>query len=227
MLPRAGAYAARMSSLDAVIQSRRTTKVFAESPDASVTTDRGQINELIAAAAWAPFHRPANKVHLSGPHPSLVPWRFHAVDAAGCRVLRSKLIEAGDAGKLPQMLAAAECVIHCTWLPDSARTDDPVPEGHLFEPTISNMEHIAAAGAAIQNLLLAATDRGFDSYWSSGGALRGEQAFGWLGIPTEQILLGAIFLFPSEADGTERVPGKLREKRGADADWSRWVDLTD
>ncbi len=47
---------------------------------------------------------------------------------------------------------------------------------HGYEPgfavTLTNVEHIAAAYAAIQNLLLAATARGIRNYWSSGGVLR-------------------------------------------------------
>lgn len=211
-------------SVDDAIAARRTTKVFAEQP-LDHQTDRELIDGLLRAAAWAPFHRPANKSHMEDDG-SLVPWRVHALDAAACRSMRSVLLDAGDAGKLPQMLAAAECCLQVTWLPDPPSDEFAAtnPEA-LFEPTIGNMEHIAAASAAIQNLLLAATDRGLVSYWSSGGALRQQPAFERLGIPPEQILLGAIFLFPSDEAGTTRVPGKLREKRGEVAGWSRWVEV--
>lgn len=212
-----------MSSLHDAIRTRRTTKVFAESP-LDLPTDRDQIDGLIEAAAWAPFHRPAHKSHLTGEHDSLVPWRMYAVDADGCRELRSRLLDSGDAGKLPQMLAAAHAVVQCTWLPDPPAAVD---FDGLFEPTINNMEHIAAAGAAVEHLLLAATEQGYETYWSSGGALRFPNAFGWLGIPLGEILLGAVFLFPSDETGTTRVPGKLRERRGDVRTWSRWVELTD
>ena len=215
------------NALDAAIRNRRTTKVFADQP-AERTTDRGRVNELIAAATWAPFHRPANKDHLgdAAGQSSIVPWRFYVMDAAACRTMRSHLIEAGDAGKLPNMLAAADCVIQVTWLPDPPKPEFAAanPDA-LFEPTLQNMEHIAAASAAIENLLLAATDRGLESYWSTGGALRQPPQFEMLGIPSTQILLGAIFLFPEEEAGTTRVPGGLREKRGEEADWCQWVSL--
>ena len=213
------------SPVDAAIQKRQTTKVFADEP-LDLTTDRETIHQLVAAAAWAPFHRPANKTHVrdTDGQSSLVPWRFYLLDTEACRAMRGKLLEAGDVGKLPNMLAAAECVIQATWLPDPAKPDfaSANPDA-LFEPSIANMEHIAAAASAIQNVLIAATDRGLVSYWSSGGALRQEMAFESLSIPDEQILLGAIFLFPADEANTERVPGKLREKRGKQADWATWV----
>ena len=214
-------------TLDAVIARRQTTKVFADEP-LPPHTDREAVEELVAAAAWAPFHRPAHKSHSGAPLASPVPWRFHLLDAATCRVVRERLLAAGDAGKLPNMLAAATTVVQATWLPDPPREtfEQANPEG-LFEPTLGNMEHIAAAAAAIQNLLLAATDRGLVSYWSSGGALRQEAAYDWLAIPSQEILLGAIFLFPSEEADTTRVPGKLRERRGATSDWSRWVEIAE
>lgn len=204
-------------SLDEVIQARATTKVFAEEPRES-TTDRQLIHRMLTAAGWAPFHRPAHKSHCDGNLSSLVPWRAYTVDSDGCRELRTRLLDAGDAGKLPQMLAAADGLIQVTWLPDPHDGDDD------YAPSINNMEHIAAAGAAIQNMLLVATEQGVPTYWSSGGALRQSQVFDWLGIPDQEILLGAIFLFPSDETETTRVPGKLRDRRGELNEWSRSVE---
>ena len=84
---------------------------------------------------------------------------------------------------------------------------------------------IAATSAAVQSFLLAATERGLTTYWSSGGYLRDAATFDYLGIPTEQILLGAVFVFPN--DGGERIPGGLRDKRSGHAGWSRWVTPPD
>lgn len=90
---------------------------------------------------------------------------------------------------------------------------------------MANMEHIAAASAAVQSFLLAATERGLTTYWSSGGYLRDAATFDYLGIPTEHILLGAVFVFPN--DGGERIPGGMRDKRSSHAGWSRWVTPPD
>ncbi|HEU0302598.1 MAG TPA: nitroreductase family protein [Longimicrobium sp.] len=207
-------------TVDRVIRARRTTKVLADQALPAVEA-RETVEELVAAAGWAPFHKPAARVHLEpGALTSIVPWRFHLVDAPACRALREVLLERGDRSKIPRLLGAAMALVQATWLPNPPR--GPV-EG-LFEATEENMEHVAASGAAVQSLLLAATARGIPTYWSSGGALRGEEAFGWLGIPAEQILLGSVFLFPAEHPGAEVNPGAHRDRRGAPADWSRWVE---
>lgn len=206
--------------VEGVIRARRTVKVLAD--DAFPAGDaRAVVEELVATAGWAPFHRVAAREHLAGALTSIVPWRFYLVDADGCRALRQALLARGDKSKIPRMLAAATALVQATWLPNPARG------GHtgLFEATEENMEHVAAAGAAVQNLLLAAQARGIPNYWASGGALRGAEAFGWMGMPGGEILLGSIFLFPAETGDAEVSPGSHRDRRGAPSDWARWVDV--
>jgi nitroreductase len=207
--------------VDDVIRGRRTTRVLADEPF-PVDDLREVVEELAATAGWAPFHRVAARVHQeSGALTSIVPWRFYLVDAAACRTLRQALLERGDKGKIPRMLATARALVLATWLPNPPRG----PITGLFEATEENMEHVAAAGAAVQNLLLAATARGIPSYWSSAGPLRGPEAFGWMGIPAGEILLGGIFLFPTDPAGAEVNPGSHRDRRGEPSDWTRWVEV--
>lgn len=213
--------AERAGMVDGVIRERRTIKVLADE-SLPVVDARGTVEELVATAGWAPFHRVASRMHTeSGALPSIVPWRFYLLDAPACRALRQTLLERGDRSKIPRMLAAATAMVQATWLPNPPKG----PVTGLFEATEENMEHLAAAGAAVQNLLLAATARGIPNYWSSGGVLRGAQAFGWMGIPAGQILLGAVFLFPADTGDAEVNPGSHRDRRGAPSDWSRWVEL--
>lgn len=238
-------------AVDEAIRKRRTIKVL--SPQPLPHRDcLAQVNELVSIAGWAPFHRACDAVHRDGSTlDGIEPWRFHILDSAACRKLRPLLPEL-ISGKIPAMLAAADALIIVTWLPNppaaatSERTIDArqaVPEfvadyPPAFESNLSNMEHLAAASAAVQNLLIAATARGIDNYWSSGGVLRSPAAFDLLGIPQTQILLAAIFLFPAstegEGDGTghggpnehdtvERVGSKLREHRTTPNRWSRIV----
>lgn len=208
---------------DATVRSRQTTKYLSTSP-LPVHDIRGVVDELIELAGWAPFHRPCDTSHQSDSQlPGNVPWRMVALDAASCRVLREQL-PADRAGKLPGMLASADALIQVTWLPNPAAGE--LADGQLFEPSLANMEHIAAASAAVQNLLLAATQRGIPNYWSSGGALLREPAvFAALGIPAQEILLASVFLFPSDAQGAEVVGSKLRKLRPSPAAWSRWASL--
>ncbi len=217
------------STIGRVIRERRTTKVLAPEPlpcsDAALPWE-----ELLEAAGWAPFHRPAHASHLQeNGLPGIVPWRFHVLLAADCRTLRDWLAER-ECGKIRDMLASAEALILATWLPnpptDSHNPAASAEKTPLFAPTLENMEHIAAASAAIQNLLLLATARGLPNYWSSGGVLREADLFARLKIPPQEILLGAIFLFPqTPTDRAQTVFSKLRDQRGPHTTWARLVQL--
>lgn len=186
---------------------------------------RAEIDELLSVAGTAPFHYPSGEQHREGLR-SLAPWRFYKLDAAACRTLLERLRDTPEAGKIRDMLAAADALVMVTWTPDA---NNPVvaaeEEPRAFDGTLRNMEHIAAASAAIQNFLLLATGAGWRSYWSSGGFLRSRDCFSLCNIPQDEILLGAIFLFPEDVGLSEVRPGKLRGKQGALKDWSVWIDL--
>jgi nitroreductase len=209
-----------MMDTDEAIRKRRTVKILAPH-DLPIVDCRDTINEILALAGQAPFHRACEEQHRSGELSGIEPWRFHVLDAAACRRLHPQLPKE-NAGKIPAMLAAANALIMATWLPNAgvAATMDDEPG---FAVTLTNVEHIAATAAAIQNLLLAATARGLANYWSSGGVLRSPSVFELLGIPSNQILLGAIFLFPQECTGAERATSKLRPHRTSPNKWSRWI----
>ncbi len=207
------------------IRERHTLKMLAETPwptqtPSSLATAR-LLPELCALAGWAPFHQPCHSSHRKAGLDALAPWRFYLLDADGCRRLADFLARSGrDAGKLLPMLWAADALVQATWLPNPP---EPGTTG-LFEADMANMEHLAAASAAVQNMLLAATDAGLNNYWSSGGLLREAWALEHLGIPTGELLLASVFLFPNEAQGPcLRMPGKLREKRGQWDQWARWA----
>ncbi|MEM7198631.1 MAG: nitroreductase family protein [Planctomycetota bacterium] len=212
-----------METFDA-IRARRTLKVladpaqpFPECDDALAPTLAG----IVEVAGWAPFHYQADAVHRAGTLDSGVPWRFYALAGSACqRLIQWFDAEQMTAGKVRHMLAAARACVLATWLPDPGPDD----AFQAFEPSLRNMEHIAAASAASQNLLLAATDQGFETYWSSGGLFRTEQAYDRLGIPPREVLLGALFLFPTDVQGVPAKPGAHRDARGPAESWSRWVE---
>ncbi len=204
------------------IKKRRTIKVLSDKPLPVTAPDSAFIETLLTSAYWAPFHYPThrdNKADL----PSELPFRFYVLDSQACRDLAKTLEEKGiDAGKLTGMLNSADYLIQATWTPQPFDGDD------LFEPSLTNMEHIAAASAGIQNILLSATALGRENYWSSGGVLREDFAFDLLGIPQAEILLGALFIFPDEANLPAEVAVKFsprRDKRGPLTDAYRWVNL--
>lgn len=215
-----------LESLQSTIAARHTLKVLAdpEAPwDLPAPEVRTQVAELLEAANCAPFHYPADKSHRAGPLSSPVPWRFHALDGANCRQLLARLkAEQIESGNIAKMLAAADALVVVTWLPDP---QDPPLEIQQYAATQRNMEHIAGASAATQNLLLLATAAGWNSYWSSGGVFRTAEVYQWTGIDPREVLLGAVFLFPEDTQSVPTKPGANRDSKGPAEAWSRWVAL--
>ncbi|HBN77522.1 MAG TPA: hypothetical protein DD473_17280 [Planctomycetaceae bacterium] len=205
-----------------IVHARCTEKVLAEEP--LPASGKSLTNEILELAAWAPFHRPANDVHLQDSElKALMPWRFYVLDDSACRQLREELMEK-DSSNVIRMLATADCMVQATWLPNPPQTE--LPEKILFEASLENMEHLAAASAAVQNLLLAATANGIRNYWSSGGVLRSPEVFERLGIPTQEILLGSLFFSPQDVQSGTIATSKLRDKRGPLTGWVKRVRLS-
>ena len=206
------------------ISRRRTDKVLGEPQSALPIGNypHEQIDEFLKTAGNAPFHYASHTTHhkeLS----SCTPWRAYKLDATGCRKLMDAMIHSGDTTKIPNMLAAADYLLQITWLPDPQDENEKCETA--FMGTQRNMEHIAAASAFTQSLLIAATDAGFRTYWSSGGPLRSDKVFSMLDIPVGEILLGSIFLFPQDVGNSEIKAGGMHDRRGALEDWSSWREV--
>lgn len=213
------------------IQQRRTFKILADEPLPVKPCDTKLIETLINAAYYAPFHYSAADAHRSQ-LTSPLPYRLYVLDSQNCRKLAEILPTLNEKnGKVPEMLNAADYVIYTTWCPEP----EPATDAHnnddvLFTGSLVNMEHLAAASAAVQSLLLTATALGHENYWCSGGTLRQPSAYELLDIPRQEITLGALFLFPS-IEEIEDVPtarhffSKRRDKRGELADVYRMAAL--
>lgn len=198
--------------IDTIIRKRRTWKVIGSPTHPLPAEDHlPLVREVLEVAGFAPYHHA-----IKGGIPQ--PWRVHILDAAACRALVGPLGEDPEAGKYPGMLASADALLMINWVPEGAFKHGRKP---TFKGSFVNMEHIAAVSAFIQNVLLAATDRGFETYWSSGGLLAERKWAKKLGIPKSELLLGAVFLFPGDAPGG--VPGKHRDKHAPIDAWSRQV----
>ena len=215
------------------IHSRQTAKVLADSPWApSLTQDEQERlrEHLLNLAAKAPYHYKSAERYKEGVQTSSLPFRCYTLDGNACNALASQLASLDPAtGKILNMLWAAELLIITTWLPDVFGTQ---PEHREMEPlpfvgNLRNMEHIAATSAAIQNMLVGATAEEYPNYWSSGGVLRQEAARKILEIPMEEIMLGAVFIFPKDAleRASQIMPGKLREEGKALESFSKKVTL--
>ncbi|HET8865168.1 MAG TPA: nitroreductase family protein [Gracilimonas sp.] len=213
---------------DESIRARKTLKLRVD-PENPLPVTKGEefketIKELIELAGKAPFHYESNEEQRSDALQGKEPWRFHVLDGESCRSFlralnQEKPMKAPEG--IRQMLAAADGLILATWLPERTRK-----LSRRFHPNLKNMEHIAATGAAIQNLWLAATSRGINAYWSSGGVIRKSKVMEFLGIPKDEILLGAVFLFPDEyPEGVETKTGKNAENRGEIGDFMDWIEV--
>jgi len=206
-----------MGQINDIAKARRTVKLLPDPahPLAGEGLPRGTVEALLSTAGSAPFHRACAAARNGGGDP-VEPWRVHALDKRACSALIPRLDTLPKPpGKISNMLAAADALVLVTWLPE---------EGAQWAASELNMEHIAATGAMIQTLLLAATAQGIGSYWSSGGVLAGE-AFDLLGIDAGERLLGAIFLWPEPPEGVKAAPGKLRGQRSGPDRWTRWVEV--
>ena len=221
----------RVLAIDSVIQSRKTLKVLGDldSPMDIPDDFTQRIDESIKVANWAPFHYPANAIHRQGAMDSVVPWRFYALSQDVCLELGYCLTKSASSKiakeeKIVRMLSACGGLVMVTWLPDPLIDDPNQSEKKRIARQTVRDEHIAAAGAATQNLLLAAEARKMQTYWSSGGILQSAACFDLCGIPENQKLMGAIFMFPQQHQ-METISGKLRDKRGAQDSWMSWVKI--
>jgi len=159
------------------IRSRRTVKDFT-----GVPVSRAVLNELCELAAWAPTHRMTQ------------PWRFAVLDQPaiarlGVYMQATPAIAAvpdpakgaAKLAKLVERLPSLGALIQVTWVRDA-------------DPAI-NLEEHAAASAAVQNLLLAATAAGLGSFWSTNPALSHPLTQAWCGSdPASEDFLGSLWL---------------------------------
>jgi nitroreductase len=164
-----------LSSTATLMRARRTVKAFTGQP-----IDRRTIESLLELALWAPTHRMTE------------PWRFYALDqpavAALGRYLRGEpaICDAPDRGKaaaslakLMERLPGAGAMVLVTWMRDP-------------NPALDLEEH-AAAAAAVQNLLLAATAAQLGTYWSTSGPFMHPLTARWCGAGMQEGVLGMIW----------------------------------
>jgi nitroreductase len=165
------------AALADVIHARRTVKAF--SGKAMPRTD---LEGLLELARWAPTHRLSE------------PWRFYALDQPAIAALGAYLMAtpeiaavpdpakgAAKLTKLRERLPGAAWLILVSWV----RSADPAID----------LEDHAAAAAAVQNLLLAATAAGLGSYWSTTAALVHPLTLRWCGAdPQREGALGVVWL---------------------------------
>jgi nitroreductase len=121
-------------------------------------------------------------------HKMTAPWRFRLLGPEAT----ANLVKVAPADKVPKMtLAPTRLLVSCKVTGDPTRRE----------------EDLLATGAAVQNLLLAATARGIDTFWQSPSVAALPAARGLLGIPDDEELVAVVNLGYSNEDRV--APGRL------------------
>lgn len=210
----------------AAVRNRRTCKILADPaqpldiPLEIADPWNRLVRQSIAAAGLAPFHYQRN-------HQGVVePWRAYFLDWSSCRQLARKFpgwFSLKPSNKIPSMLSACGSLILVTWIPQFREGAESLQDVSNEKQIEIDDEHLAAAAAMVQNILLLLTAAGLETYWSSGGELGSATCFGRLGIDSREKLLAAVFVgYPlSQETGLQRIEGKNHQLRSAVELWSR------
>ena len=217
-----------------VVQQRRTFKVMGN-VDTPVQIDPGNaeknrdiVLESVKAADCAPFHY--DRQSDSVPQP----WRVNILWHQSCQEVAANFYQWFDdvkpGNKLPAMLSACGACVLVSWLPQFSNSvsEDANPLAIATAKQIQiDQEHLAAAAAYVQNLMLLLTAANMGTYWSSGGQFRTTEMMERLSMASPQQLLAAVFVeFPeTNSNDIQRVPGKLAQARANPDCWMNIVEL--
>lgn len=211
---------AELSLFDSVsktIRDRKTEKVMCDIeshrpvPESIQNQNHPLVMSAIETAGWAPFHYPRGIDSMAEPWRAHVLWHDAAFKAAVH--MRDTL---NVTSKEPRLAAGCSALIIVTWLPEFHELTDQASSKLDREEQIKrDEEHLAAASAMVQNLMLLLTAQGMGTYWSSGGKFRGAEMFDYLSIPRSERFLAGIFVeYPEMMDDQkERKAGAHRNKR--------------
>ncbi len=140
---------------------------------------REVIEKLLSAGAQAPNHYKAR------------PWRFVVLTGDG----RKKLGDVMSASFLDRNPAApAEGLDKTRALPLRAPVVIAVGVDKPYDTKVVEVENIAAASAACQNILLAAHALGLGAIWRTGEWARDEKVKEFLGFAKDQHIIGFIYV---------------------------------
>jgi nitroreductase len=165
------------------IHRRRSVKKFRPQP-----VPRALVEKILEAGTWAPNHR-RNE-----------PWFFHVVTGDARERLVRALAGTGPdaeerAGFLRVKLLSAPVLVAVS-----------VADDALKKP-VDDDENFAAAIAAIENILLAATAEGLGAILRTGKTVQDPALKAFLGLPAERRVAGIVYLgWPDEAPETSRRP---------------------
>lgn len=182
----------RNQTIEAVVQRRSHSKLNAPAPDSD------QLQSLIEVAATAPDH---GRLH---------PWTFIAIRPSEYPAFGEVLV-----GALRRRCSAEGTT------PTEAQIDKErtklgraplvIVAAATYRPSVKipRVEQFAAVAAATQNLLVAATARGWGSMWRTGPATYDPGVKTALGLREDDDIVGFIYLGTAPAEA-ERRPRRHR-----------------
>lgn len=181
-----------------VVHSRRTWKSFSGDP-----LTRAELDELFELVRWAPNHKLSQ------------PWRFRVVGPA----TRQRLIEVVDRqARLSAPEGADPNAVAATAVKKLDRSPTLIAVSSMRNPDPKlDIEDFSSSSVAAYLLLLAATERGYASFWRSPGVLQTLEGSAAVGIDASEEPLGLIYLGrpgpvapkPGERDDVERFASYL------------------
>lgn len=157
------------------IRNRRTYKSYSGDP-----LSREQLDELFELARWAPNHKLTE------------PWRFRVIGPEA----RARLIEVVErqARESAPVGADADAVASIAVKKfDRAPTIIAVTSVRNPDPKL-DVEDFSSSSVAAYIVLLAATDKGYASFWRSPGVLQSAEGSAAAGIGADEEALGLIYL---------------------------------
>jgi nitroreductase len=174
-----------MQAIDALIQRRSAKVLTVPAPD------EGSLELIFASAAAAPDHG------------RLRPWRFSVIQGEGL-------------GRFGDLLAAHLQRQHPSSSEETLERERQkafrapmiIVVAAVCAPSVKipAIEQILSAGAAAQNIMLAAQALGFNSMWKTGGPAYDDEVKAAFGLEAKDVIVGFMYLGTdaSKPDTTQR-----------------------
>jgi len=164
--------------LAAIIKNRRS--VGSSKMNGKIIPDE-TVNELLALADWAPTHGRTE------------PWRFFVYGGTAKKEFGKAHADLywQHTAEDKRQDATYEKLLHNV---DNASHLVIVVMKRGENVKIPQVEEVASASAAIQNILLGATALGISSFWSTGGMTHSHALKEYLHLGPDDIIMGLIFL---------------------------------
>ena len=168
-----------MQAIDALLERRSAKSLTDPAPDA------GALELLLESAARAPDHG------------RLRPWRFIVIRGAARErlgeLMADQLLRAQPGASAESLQRERQKALRAPLIIVVAAVCNPSAK-------IPAIEQVLSAGAAAQNMMLAASALGFGAMWKTGGAAYDETVKLALGLAGKDAIVGFLYLGTAPAD---------------------------